>query len=258
MTGPAAAEHISPDRFDAVLFDLDGVLTSTASLHTACWKRVFDEFLARSAERTGTAQAPFDAVDDYLRFVDGKPRAAGVRDFLASREIVLPEREHDAAPGDDSVQAVANSKQALVARELEQGNVEAFPGSVAWVKKLRDEGVRTAVVSSSENAPAVLEAAGIADLFDTVVDGKVAREQGLAGKPAPDSFLEAARRLQVDPARAVVVEDARAGVAAGRAGGFGLVVGVARGTDPEDLREHGADIVVEDLEEMMTSNGGQT
>src|ERR671917_300402 len=142
MTASAAAGHLPPDRFDAVLFDLDGVLTSTATLHTACWKRVFDEFLSRWAEGTGTVQAPFDPVDDYLRFVDGKPRAAGVRDFLASRGIVLAERE--------------------------QGNVDAFPGSVAWVKELRGDGLRTAVVSSSENAPAVLEAAGIADLFDTV------------------------------------------------------------------------------------------
>jgi alpha,alpha-trehalose phosphorylase len=258
MTASAAAGHLSPDRFDAVLFDLDGVLTSTATLHTACWKRVFDEFLSRWAERAGTVQAPFDPVDDYLRFVDGKPRAAGVRDFLASRGIVLAEREQDAAPGDSSVQTIASAKQALVSRELEQGNVEAFPGSVAWVKKLRDDGLRTAVVSSSENAPAVLEAAGIADLFDTVVDGTVAREHGLAGKPAPDTFLEAARRLQVDPARAVVVEDALAGVTAGRTGGFGLVVGVARSADPEDLREHGADLVVADLEEMMTSKGGHS
>jgi alpha,alpha-trehalose phosphorylase len=256
MTASGAAEHFSTDRFDAVLFDLDGVLTSTATLHTACWKRVFDEFLERSAQRTGVAQPPFDPVDDYLRFVDGKPRAAGVRDFLASRGIELPEREHDAAPGEDSVQAVANSKQALVSRELEQGNVKAFASSVAWVRKLRDAGLRTAVVSSSENCRAVLEAAGIADLFDTVVDGTDAREFGLAGKPAPDTFLEAARRLQADPARAVVVEDALAGVEAARAGGFGLVIGIARNVDPEALYEHGAGIVVTDLEEMMTSSGG--
>jgi alpha,alpha-trehalose phosphorylase len=258
MTESAAAGQLSTARFDAVLFDLDGVLTSTAALHTACWKRVFDEFLQHWAERSGADQPPFDPVDDYLRFVDGKPRAAGVRDFLASRGIALPEQEHDAAPGDGSVQAVANSKQALVSRQLEEGNVEAFPSSVAWVNELRDGGLRTAVVSSSENCQAVLRAAGIADLFETVVDGTVAREQGLPGKPAPDTFLEAARRLEVDPGRAIVVEDALAGVAAGRAGGFGLVVGVARTAHPEDLHEHGADIVVADLEEMMKSNGGLT
>ncbi|HEX8157645.1 MAG TPA: beta-phosphoglucomutase family hydrolase [Solirubrobacteraceae bacterium] len=258
MTESAPAGALSNARFDAALFDLDGVLTSTAALHTACWKRVFDEFLGQWGKRTGVLQPPFDPIDDYLRFVDGKPRAAGVRDFLASRGIALPEQEHDAAPGDGSIQAVANSKQALVSRELEEGNVEAFPGSVAWVTELLDGGMRTAVVSSSENCHAVLEAAGIAGLFETVVDGTVAREQGLPGKPAPDTFLEAARRLQVDPQRAIVVEDALAGVAAGRAGGFGLVVGVARTADPEDLHEHGADIVVADLEELMTSNGGQS
>src|SRR3954447_25496015 len=181
MTSPAAARQLSSDRFDAVLFDLDGVLTSTAALHTACWKQVFDMFLEAWVQQTGDVQPPFDAHDDYLRFVDGKPRAAGVRDFLASRGIALPEAEHDAAPGADSVQAVANSKQELVARELAEGNVEAFPGSVAWVRALHDDGLRTAVVSSSENCRAVLEAAGIDALFEAIVDGTVARELALPG-----------------------------------------------------------------------------
>jgi alpha,alpha-trehalose phosphorylase len=247
----ASAATVDLDRYDAVLFDLDGVLTSTASLHTACWKRVFDDFLARTAQRTGEAQAPFDPGADYLRYVDGKPRAAGVRDFLASRSITLPEAPHDAAPGDDSIQAVANSKQELVARELAAGNVEAFPGSIAWVHELHAADVKTAVVSSSENCRAVLAAAGIAELFDVVVDGSDARELELPGKPAPDMFLEAARRVGVEPARAVVVEDALAGVAAGRAGGFGLVIGVARTAAPEDLEEHGAGIVVSDLGELL-------
>ena len=243
-----------PDTFrdaDAVLFDLDGVLTSTTALHTACWKRVFDDFLAAWGERTGGEQAPFDPQADYLRFVDGKPRAAGVRDFLASRGIELPEAEHDAAPGAGSIQAVANSKQVLVAHELDAGNVAAFPGSVAWVRTLHADGLRTAVVSSSENCRAVLRAAGIEDLFEHVVDGTVARELSLPGKPAPDTFLEAASRLGVEPGRAVVVEDALAGVAAGRAGGFGLVVGVARTAARGDLEANGADIVVGDLEEML-------
>ena len=251
MTTPAALTPLTSDRFDAVLFDLDGVLTSTAALHTACWKRVFDTFLDGWAQRTGDAQSPFDPDADYLRFVDGKPRAAGVRDFLASRGIALPEAQHDAAPGDGTIQAVANSKQALVAAELEAGNVQAFPGSVAWVRELHDDGLRTAVVSSSENCRAVLEAAGISDLFEEVVDGTVAREMSLPGKPAPDTFLEAARRLDVAPDRAVVVEDALVGVAAGRAGGFGLVVGVARSAAPADLHDHGADVVVADLGEML-------
>lgn len=251
MSSPASQAPLTSDRFDAVLFDLDGVLTSTAALHTACWKRVFDTFLDGWAQRTGEPQLPFDPQSDYLRFVDGKPRAAGVRDFLASRGIELPEADHDAPPGDETVQAVANTKQQLVSAEIEAGNVEAFPGSVAWVRALHDEGVRTAVVSSSENCRAVLQAAGIDDLFEAVVDGTVARELSLPGKPAPDTFLEAARRLDVAPDRAVVVEDALVGVAAGRAGGFGLVVGVARSAAPCDLHDHGADVVVADLEEML-------
>jgi alpha,alpha-trehalose phosphorylase len=250
---PQATTAVDRARYDAVLFDLDGVLTSTTALHTACWKRVFDDFLAAWSAREGRPQAPFDPESDYLRFVDGKPRAAGVRDFLASRGIELPEAEHDAAPGDSSVQALANTKQVCVARELEAGHVAAFPGSVAWVRKLLEDGLRTAVVSSSENCVAVLRAAGIEDLFETVVDGTVARELGLPGKPAPDIFLEAASRLGVEPGRAVVVEDALAGVAAGRAGGFGLVVGVARTADPGDLARNGADIVVADLEEMLAA-----
>jgi alpha,alpha-trehalose phosphorylase len=246
---PAAVDL---ERYDAVLFDLDGVLTSTATLHTACWKRVFDDFLTGWGERNGSEQPPFDPGADYLQFVDGKPRAAGVRDFLASRGIALPEAEHDAAPGAGSIQAVANTKQELVAHELAAGNVAAFPGSVAWVRALHEGGVRTAVVSSSENCRAVLAAAGIDELFEEVVDGTVARELALPGKPAPDTFLEAAARLGVEPGRAVVVEDALVGVAAGRAGGFGLVVGVARTADPADLRLHGADVVVADLEELLT------
>jgi alpha,alpha-trehalose phosphorylase len=247
---PASAS-VDVDRYDAVLFDLDGVLTSTATLHTACWKRVFDDFLASWELQTGEPQPQFDPRADYLRFVDGKPRAAGVRDFLASRGIALPEAEHDAEPGAGSIQAVANTKQVLVAHELDAGNVEAFPGSVAWVRELHEDGLRTAVVSSSENCRAVLAAAGIDELFEEVVDGTVARAMSLPGKPAPDTFLEAASRLGVEPGRAVVVEDALVGVAAGRAGGFGLVVGVARTAAPADLSEHGADIVVADLEEML-------
>jgi alpha,alpha-trehalose phosphorylase len=243
--------RLEPDSFDAVLFDLDGVLTSTASLHSACWAQTFDGFLERWAARTGAPQPPFDPGADYVRYVDGKPRDSGVRDFLASRSISLPEGPVDAGPGDDSIRAVSAAKQALVARALARGDVEAFPGSVAWLRRLRRAGVRTAVVSSSENCAQVLAAAGIADLFDARVDGVTAREHGITGKPAPDTFLEAARRLGVEPGRAVVVEDALAGVAAGRAGGFGLVIGVDRSGSAEELRAHGADIVVGDLDEML-------
>jgi alpha,alpha-trehalose phosphorylase len=219
--------------FDAVLFDLDGVLTSTAALHARCWKAVFDELpLVR----------PFDVDEDYLAHVDGKPRYDGVRDFLASRGIAL----HDRGVG-----RIGDRKQALVEKALRGEAVEAFPGSVRWVRHLREEGVRTAVVSSSTNADEVLKSAGIEGLFETTVSGQDIVDLDLAGKPAPDGFLEAARRLDVSPRRAVVVEDALAGVTAGRAGGFGLVVGVARHAEPHALRSAGADLVVEDLAEML-------
>jgi alpha,alpha-trehalose phosphorylase len=214
--------------FDAVLFDLDGVLTSTAALHAQCWKLTFEEL-----------GEPFGE-DDYLTYVDGKMREDGVRDFLASRGL-------DRTP--DQVRRIADRKQALVERALMRG-VDAFPGSVRWVRHLRATGVRTAVVSSSANADNVLYAAGISDLFDITVDGGDIRRLGFSGKPAPDGFLEAARRLGVQPQRAVVVEDALAGVAAGRAGAFGLVIGVARSADPRDLRHAGADVVVDDLGEL--------
>jgi len=217
--------------YDAVLFDLDGVLTDTAALHAACWKRTFDEVL----------DEPFDAERDYLAHVDGKPRHAGVRDMLRARGV---------EPGDGMVDAIADRKQALVERALAEDGVEAFPGSVALVRRLRRAGVRTAVVSSSANCDDVLRAAGIAELFELTVDGGDVARLGLRGKPSPDGFLEAARRLDVAPRRAVVVEDALAGVAAGRAGDFGLVIGVARSATPDALRAAGAHVVVGDLGEL--------
>jgi alpha,alpha-trehalose phosphorylase len=225
--------------YDAVLFDLDGVLTSTAALHARCWKAVFDDVLDDWTRRTGEPQEPFDE-SDYLAHVDGKPRYDGVRDFLQSRGV----------DGFD-IDAVADHKQALVEEALTRDGVEAFPGSVKWVLHLRRTGVRTAVVSSSANAGDVLRAAGIAGLFELTVDGHDVATLGLRGKPAPDGFLEAARRLGIAPARAVVVEDALAGVAAGREGDFGLVIGVARSAAYQDLRSAGADIVVADLGELL-------
>jgi alpha,alpha-trehalose phosphorylase len=222
--------------FDAVLFDLDGVLTATSALHAACWKQTFDEVLAERGHE------PFDVERDYLAHVDGKPRRDGVRDFLRARRIPAPE---------PLVRAIAERKQALVDRALREGGVDAFPGSVHWVRKLREAGVQTAVVSSSSNAAGVLRSAGIERLFDEVVDGRDVERLGLRGKPAPDGFLEAAARLDVVPSRAIVVEDALAGVAAGRAGRFGLVIGVARAAAPQDLLTAGADMVVEDLAEMV-------
>ena len=222
--------------YDAVLFDLDGVLTSTAALHALCWKRTFDDVLA------AYGQSPFDIEHDYVEYVDGKIRADGVRDFLASRRIHMTP---------DMVRVIGDRKQAMVEQALIRGGVEAFDGSVRWVRHLRESGVRTAVVSSSANADAVLYAAGISDLFELTVDGSDVSRLGLAGKPAPDGFLEAARRLGVAPRRAVVVEDALAGVAAGRAGEFGLVIGVARNAAHRDLRSAGADVVVDDLGELV-------
>lgn len=244
------SRSITPDRFDAVLFDLDGVLTDTAAIHAACWKRMFDAYLGGRSGGAPEATRPFDD-DDYRLHVDGKPRADGVRDFLASRGIELPEGEPDDPPDAETVAGLGNRKNELVSREIESRGVEAYPGSVAWLGQLRAAGLRTAVVSASANARAVLRAAGLDAAFEVVVDGGCVAERGLRGKPAPDSFLEAARELGVEPARAVVVEDALAGVQAGRAGGFGLVIGVARKGDAQALAAQGADRVVADLAELV-------
>jgi beta-phosphoglucomutase family hydrolase len=248
---PDQTGKIAWDQFDAVLFDLDGVLTDTARLHTEAWKRTFDEFLRRRAEATGEPFRPFDPGADYLRYVDGRPRFDGVRDFLRSREIDLPEGPDEAAPGFDTVRAVGNQKNELVNELFESRGVEAFPGSVALVRQLRTAGLRTGVVTSSGNCEAVLAAAKIQDLFEVKVDADLAARKQLAGKPAPDTFLEAARALGSEPGRSVVVEDAISGVQAGRSGGFGLVIGVARKGNADALRESGADVVVSDLAELV-------
>jgi beta-phosphoglucomutase family hydrolase len=242
---------ITSDRFDAVLFDLDGVLTSTAKIHSSCWKTMFDDFLRhRAAERKEPFQ-PFDIDTDYKQYVDGKPRYEGVRSFLAARNILLAEGTPEDPPTAETVCGLGNRKDELVKAAIERGEVESYPGSVALVRRLREQGIRTAVVSSSNNCEQVLRAAGIHDLFEAQVDGLVAHKLGLPGKPAPDTFLEAARMLGVSPSRAVVVEDALAGVQAGRAGGFGLVVGVDREGSGDALRAQGADMVVMDLGELL-------
>lgn len=242
---------ITRERFDAVLFDLDGVLTDTAKVHAACWKKMFDEFLWERAARTREPFRPFDIVHDYQRYVDGKLRADGVRSFLASRGIIVPEG-HPSDPVDgETIHALGKRKNALVQETLAADGVDVYPGSVDFVRQLRRSGIRTAVVSASRNCQAVLGAAGITDLFDVRVDGEVAARLGLAGKPAPDTFLAAARQLGVKPARTVVVEDAVSGVQAGKAGQFGLVIGVARKGDACVLRKNGADIVVTDLSELL-------
>jgi beta-phosphoglucomutase family hydrolase len=240
-----------PAGIHACLFDLDGVLTQTARVHAAAWKSMFDTFLRERAERRREPFVPFDPVADYDEYVDGKLRYDGVRSFLASRGIELPEGEPTDPPGSDSVHALGDRKNELVLELIERDGVEPFEGSVRFLCAARDAGLRRAVVSSSANAEQVLEAARIADLFEVRIDGIVANREHLKGKPAPDTFLAAARALNVEPIRAAVFEDALAGVAAGRAGGFGFVVGVDRAGQPEALHEHGADVVVSDLAELL-------
>jgi beta-phosphoglucomutase family hydrolase len=240
-----------PDGVRGCLFDMDGVLTRTATVHAAAWKSAFDDFLRRWADRTGDPFVPFDAAADYDRYVDGKERLDGTRSFLAARGITLPEGSPDDPPDALTVHGLSNRKNALVQAIMDREGVEVFPGSVAYVRAARDAGLRRAVVSSSANASKVLSAAGIADLFEARIDGVVARRRHLAGKPAPDMYLAGAETLGLKPSEAAVFEDALAGVAAGRAGKFAFVVGVDRAGQAEALREHGADIVVEDLAELL-------
>lgn len=246
------AIHITREAFDAVLFDMDGVVTDTARLHAVCWKQAFDELLERRAKSGREPLVPFELTTDYRRYVDGKARRDGVRDFLASRGIRLPEGLPTAAEKEESVSGVSRRKDALFTAALEEQGVEVYEGTLLWIRRLRLEGFRIAIVSASHHCERVLRAAGLEALFDVRVDGQVADERHLPGKPAPDVFLEGTRTLGVDPARAIVVEDALAGVAAGRAGGFGLVVGVARHGNVEELAAAGADVVVRDLAEMLT------
>ena len=233
-----------PDGIRACLFDLDGVLTHTASVHRAAWREVFDQVLAAHG------QPPFTD-DDYLKHVDGKQRRDGVRDFLASRGITLPEGSPDDPPEADTVAGVGNRKNVLLVDRLARDGVDVIPGSAAYLSAVRDAGVRTAVVTSSANGAEVIRAAGLEHLVEERVDGLVAQQEGLPGKPRPDTFLAAARRLGVEPAAAAVFEDALAGVAAGRAGGFGYVVGVDRGDQADALRDAGADVVVNDLSDLL-------
>jgi beta-phosphoglucomutase family hydrolase len=240
-----------PENIRACLFDLDGVLTKTAKVHAAAWKEMFDTYLHARAQKTGEPFVPFDSHHDYDRYVDGMPRYDGVRTFLASREIVLAEGDPSDPPGAETVCGLGNLKNELVLKMIREQGVEAYEGSVEYVHAVRDGGLPRAVVSASANCKDVLVAAGIADLFDEIVDGIVAREQNLKGKPAPDTFVYAARAFGLEPADSAVFEDALAGVAAGRAGSFGLVVGVDRVGQRDALAEHGADVVVDDLAELL-------
>jgi beta-phosphoglucomutase family hydrolase len=234
---------------------MDGVVTQTALVHAAAWKAMFDTFLRQRSEQTGETFVPFDPVREYDEYVDGKPRLDGTRSFLESRGIKLPEGSPDDPPGTPTIDGLSNQKNALVLEKLQTDGVQVYEGSVRYIRAVRAAGLRTAIVSSSANTTQVLDAARITDLFDARVDGLVAQQRHLAGKPAPDMFLTAAREVGVSPSQAAVFEDALAGVAAGRAGGFALVVGVDRAGQAEELRKHGADIVVKDLAELLDIPG---
>jgi len=245
-----------PDRVSACLFDLDGVLTQTAKVHAAAWKQMFDAYLEARAGREHQPFLPFDPGADYEAYVDGKPRADGTRSFLGSRGIALPEGSPDDPPDAETVSGLGNRKNAIVQRMIRHDGVEVYDGSIAYVRAARTAGIRTAVVSSSANTHDVLQVTSIADLFDAVVDATVAHEQHLKGKPAPDTFLAGARAVGVEAGQAAVFEDALAGVEAGRAGSFGYVVGVDRGAlfgHAQALHDHGADIVVRDLSELLSA-----
>lgn len=240
-----------PEHVRGCLFDLDGVLTRTAAVHAAAWKEMFDEYLKARAARTGEPFVAFDPHDDYDRYVDGRTRADGTKGFLASRGITLPDGTPDDPPTSDTIHGLANRKNELLLARLAKGHIEVYPASVDYVRAVRDAGLHRAVVSSSANTAQVLDAAGIADLFEARIDGVVIAERHLAGKPAPDAFLAGAGALGLPPSDAAVFEDALAGVEAGRAGGFGWVVGVDRVGQSDALKAHGADVVVGDLAELL-------
>ncbi len=242
-----------PDGVTACLFDLDGVLTQTAKVHAAAWKQMFDDYLRRRADQRGEEFVPFDPVDDYNKYVDGKPRYEGVRSFLDSRGIELPPGTPDDPPTAETIAGLGNRKNEIVLALIRERGVEPYEGSVRYAKAALEAGLRRAVVSSSTNCRDVLAAAGIEDLFEEIIDGVVAERENLKGKPAPDTFLAGARAFGVPPREAAVFEDALAGVAAGRAGRFGFVVGVDRVGQADALKAHGADVVVRDLAELLGS-----
>ena len=240
-----------PDTIRGCLFDMDGVLTNTARVHAAAWKQMFDAFLKRWSDEHTEGFVPFDPHDDYDRYVDGRTRSDGVRAFLASRGISLPEGDPDDAPTALTIFGLGNNKNDLVLDRLAKDGVDVFEGSVRYLRAVRDRGLHRAVVSASANTSHVLAVAGLSDLFEARIDGVVAEERHLHGKPAPDMFLAGAEALGLRPDEAVVFEDALAGVEAGRAGKFGCVVGVDRVGQAAELKQHGADIVVQDLSELL-------
>ena len=244
---------IRAQDIDAVIFDMDGVVTQTASLHGAAWTQLFNTYFEERGQRTGERFAPFTDAD-YLRYVDGKPRYNGVRDVLAARGITLPWGDPDDPPGAETVCGLGNRKNVHFVAAIEERGAQVFESTVELIHELTAAGVRVAIISASKNATMILDSAGVRDLFETQVDGVVAAEMGLAGKPDPAVFLEAARRLGVGPDRAAVVEDAISGVQAGRAGRFALVIGIDRGGNAEGLAANGADVVVSDLVEAAVAS----
>ncbi len=238
-------------RFEAALFDLDGVVTKTATVHALAWQQLFNDYLYSYSQRTGRPFVPFDIDKDYRVYVDGKPRYEGVKSFLDSREIVLPWGTPDDGPDEATIYGLGHKKDGYFETRLHEFGVEVYEGTVRFLRRVREHGLKTAVVSSSNHCREVVERTGLTALFDVRIDGQETQRLRLRGKPAPDTFLEAARRLNVPPSRAIVIEDAQAGVQAGRAGGFGLVIGVDRLDQPDALRQHGADIVVADLAELL-------
>ena len=239
-----------PKEIQACIFDLDGVITNTASVHAAAWTRMFDDVLRSRPEAPGEDLRPFEP-DDYRRYVDGKPRYDGVKSFLESRGISIPYGAPDDPPGSETICGLGNRKNEEFQRYLDENGVEVFPDTIAFIDGLHRRGIRTAVISASRNCQPVLRAAGVEDLFETRVDGVVAAELGLPGKPDPAVFLEAARRLGATPDRAAIVEDALAGVEAGRRGRFALVIGVDRTGHGDDLCRAGADVVSTDLAQLL-------
>ncbi len=240
-----------PDGVTSCLFDLDGVLTQTAKVHAEAWKQMFDDYLRQRAQQRGERFVPFDQERDYNEYVDGKPRYDGVRSFLSSRGIELPQGTPADPPASETVDGLGNRKNELVLKLINERGVDPYEGSVRYAKAARDAGLRRAVVSSSTNCRDVLAAAKIDDLFEVIIDGNVAERDHLKGKPAPDTYLAGARALGVQAGQAAVFEDALAGVEAGRAGSFGLVVGVDRVGQADALHAHGADVVVRDLAELL-------
>jgi trehalose 6-phosphate phosphatase len=258
MAHPKTAFVIPAGSFEAVIFDLDGVVTDTASVHAAAWKKMFDDFLSRDAARKGISFQPFEIETDYRLYVDGKPRFDGLRSFLESREITLPEGRPGDPPGADTIQGLAKRKNEDFLKRVQEQGVKVYGSTVDLIHCLKKHGLKTAVISSSKSCAMILDSVNLADLFDVRVDGVDSETLGIPGKPAPHIFLEAARQLKVKPERAVVIEDAVSGVQAGRAGKFGLVIGIARTGEKETLLKSGAHVAVSDLSEISVAGALET